>query len=157
MNVCPNPAQAEVPNVGGDELADCLTLSSARRGRRAPKEIHFNEEQLYRLMEDWPDSYPSKHYLGGGLLALMHPEGTLSIKLKYRFQGREQQLHLGEFGWCDPEEILDKYRRAKEALRSGIDPREQNRAEEDSLKQALFGIQQIIQECRSRLRTAEER
>ncbi len=54
----------------------------------------------------------------------MHLAGTMSIKLKYRYQGKEQQLHLGEFGWDGNEEILEAYQQAKKALQAGIDPRE---------------------------------
>lgn len=100
-----------------------LSHTSTKRGRRTPKEIHLDEDHLYDLMFDWPEDRPTKHYIGGGLLALMHSAGTMSIKLKYRYQGKEQQLHLGEFGWDDSDEILEKYQQAKKLLLVGVNPR----------------------------------
>lgn len=99
-----------------------LAYTATRRGRRAPKAAILDEDRLYDLMHEWPQDRPTKHYIGGGLLALMHPAGTLSIKLKYRYLGQERQLHLGEFGWDGSDEILEKYQQAKKLLLAGVNP-----------------------------------
>ena len=96
----------------------------AKRGRREAQAIILDEDHLFDLMnEDWPEERPRKLYLGGGMVCLMHPAGEVSIKLKYRYQGKEQQLHLGELGNIPTDEIMEKYRTAKSLLRAGSDPR----------------------------------
>jgi hypothetical protein len=95
----------------------------ARRGRRAALPVTLDEDRLFDLLnDDWPDDRPRKLYLGGGILGLLHPGGEISIKLKYRYQGKEQQLHLGELGNIPADEILERYRQAKALLQDGIDP-----------------------------------
>jgi len=96
----------------------------AKRGRRAALSIALDEDHLFDVMNDcWPEERPRKLYLGGGMLCLMHPGGEVSIKLKYRYQRKEHQIHLGELGNIPADEIVEKYKQAKALLQAGTDPR----------------------------------
>ena len=119
----------------------------ARRGRRAALPVTLDEDHLFDLLnDDWPQEKPRKRYLGGGLLCLMHPGGEVSIKLKYRHQGKELQLHLGELGNNPPDEILEKYRQAKAMLQAGSNPMAVIGAEE-------LGLTAQLQDAMERLET----
>jgi hypothetical protein len=129
-----------------------------RRGRRAALPVTLDEDRLFDLLnDDWPDDGSRKLYLGGGMLGLLHPGGEISIKLKYRFKGKEQQLHLGELGNIPADEILERYRQAKSLLQDGTDPRSEIGREDTEFLALLTLARARLDEVNEKLRLIRRR
>lgn len=130
----------------------------ARRGRRAALPVTLDEDRLFDLLnDDWPDDRPRKLYLDGGILGLLHPGGEISIKLKYRYQGKEQQLHLGELGNIPTDEILERYRQAKTLLQNGTDPRSEIGREDAEFMALLTLARARLDDVNEKLRLIRRR
>lgn len=129
-----------------------------RRGRRAALPLTLDEDRLFDLLNgDWPDDRPRKLYLSGGMLGLLHPGGEISIKLKYRYQGKEQRLHLGELGNIPADEILERYRQAKALLQNGTDPRSEIGGEDAEFMALLTMARARLDDVNERLRLIRRR
>lgn len=66
---------------------------------------------------------------GGGLFLLVRPSGGKLWRLKYRFEGKDQNLALGAYPAITLEEARIKRDAAKELLLQGFDPAEVRKQE----------------------------
>jgi integrase len=63
-----------------------------------------------------------KLFDGGGLFLLVSPSGTKSWRLKYRFQGKEKLLTLGQYPAIALKDARERAIQAKKLLANEIDP-----------------------------------
>lgn len=60
---------------------------------------------------------------GNGLFLVVSPQGRKSWLFRYRFEGKQSAIPLGEFSDKDVKSFRDRARELSEKVRSGIDPR----------------------------------
>jgi len=76
-----------------------------------------------------------RHSLGEGLYLLVRPDGKKYWRLKYRFNGRDTTYAIGVFPRVTLIEAMKARALVKEALRQGIDPNREKRAEKEARRQ----------------------
>jgi hypothetical protein len=87
-----------------------------------------------------PGSQPYKLADGGGLCLLISPTGARLSRWRYRFDGTEKMMALGEYPLVTLKEARERHFAARQKLAAGIDPMMERKAEAET-----------------RLREAEER
>jgi integrase len=65
---------------------------------------------------------PQKLFDGGGLFLLVSPTGTKSWRLKFRFQGKEKLLTIGQYPAISLKDARERTLQAKKLLTDGLDP-----------------------------------
>ena len=65
---------------------------------------------------------------GGGLILLVHPNGSKYWRLRYYFDGKEKTLAFGVYPEISLSEARQKRDEAKKLIANGIDPNEQKKA-----------------------------
>ena len=63
-----------------------------------------------------------------GLILTILPSGLKQFSVRYRFQGKQRRLLLGEYPSVGPEEARKRARRALSAVDDGRDPAGERRA-----------------------------
>lgn len=69
-----------------------------------------------------PAEKPQKLFDGNGLFLFVAPSGVKSWRLKYRFQGKEKLLSLGQYPQTSLKEAREYSADARKILSGGIDP-----------------------------------
>jgi integrase len=69
-----------------------------------------------------PADKPQKLFDGNGLFLFIATSGTKSWRLKYRFQGKEKLLSLGQYPQFSLKEAREKAAEARKTLADGVDP-----------------------------------
>lgn len=82
-----------------------------------------------RIKAAVPRQKPYKLYRGKGLYILVMPDDRRWWRFRYRYQGREKTLSLGEFPDVGIEEAENHRDDFRKLLRAGIDPSAKRRAE----------------------------
>lgn len=72
---------------------------------------------------------PAKLFDGGGLYLLVKPQGSRLWRLKYRIQGREKLLAVGNYPEVSLKRAREKRDEARRLLADGIDPSAQRKTE----------------------------
>ncbi|WP_394540633.1 Arm DNA-binding domain-containing protein [Lysobacter enzymogenes] len=85
-----------------------------------------------------PADKPVRLFDGGGLYLEVMPNGSRYWRLKYRFGGKEKRLALGVFPEVSLAVARDKRDTARTAIRNGIDPSAQRKADR---RQALLATE----------------
>jgi Arm DNA-binding domain len=92
------------------------------------KKLHFAlTDTALRAVK--PGDKPYKLADGGGLYALVNPNGSIYWRFKYIFGGKEKLLALGQYPAVKLAEARIAHRDAKLKLQSGIDPSAARQAE----------------------------
>jgi integrase len=76
-----------------------------------------------------PDDKPYKLADGGGLCLLVSPSGARLWRWRYRFDGKEKMMALGEYPLVSLSQARELHFAARKALASGIDPMAERKAE----------------------------
>jgi integrase len=76
-----------------------------------------------------PGSKPQKLADGGGLCLLVSPTGAKLWRWRYRFEGTEKMMALGEFPLVTLKEARERHAAARKVLAAGIDPMAERKAE----------------------------
>jgi integrase len=79
-----------------------------------------------------PGSKPQKLADGGGLCLLVSPTGAKLWRWRYRFEGTEKMMALGEFPLVTLKEARERHAAARKVLAAGIDPMAERKAEVES-------------------------
>ena len=79
-----------------------------------------------------PGSKPQKLADGGGLCLLVSPTGAKLWRWRYRFEGTEKMMALGEFPLVTLKEARERHAAARKVLAGGIDPMAERKAEVES-------------------------
>ena len=112
--------------------------------------------------KDIENAKPGRLWVGGGLYVEVRPTGAKLWRLKYRYQGKEKLLALGEFAKLKLAEAVPLAAAKKSLLRNGSDPAVAHRTEkaadaaekEQKRTQALTARREAI-EARAKLRAAK--
>ncbi|MBX3498133.1 MAG: tyrosine-type recombinase/integrase [Alphaproteobacteria bacterium] len=81
----------------------------------------------YVLTNAKPKAKPYKLADGGGLYALINPNGSKLWRLKYRFNGKEKTLAFGAFPELSIADAREKRTEARKLLAAGTDPSAQKK------------------------------
>jgi integrase len=76
-----------------------------------------------------PAERPYKRFHGKGLFVIVNTDGGIFWRFKYRFQGREKMLSLGQWPEVNITEAEDRRDDFRRDLRDGIDPSVKRQAE----------------------------
>ena len=76
-----------------------------------------------------PTDKPYKLADGGGLCLLVPPSGAKLWRWRYRFDGKEKMMALGEYPLVSLKEARERHAEARKALASGTDPMAERKAE----------------------------
>lgn len=76
-----------------------------------------------------PCDKPYKLADGGGLCLLIAPSGAKLWRWRYRFDGKEKMMALGEYPLITLKEARERHSEARKALANGIDPMVERKAE----------------------------
>jgi len=66
---------------------------------------------------------------GGGLCLLIPPSGAKLWRWRYRVDGKEKMMALGEYALVSLKEARERHSEARKALANGIDPMAERKAE----------------------------
>jgi hypothetical protein len=78
-----------------------------------------------------PNGKPYKLVDGGGLCLLIAPSGAKLWRWRYRFDGKEKMMALGEYPLVTLKEARERHLVARKTLDAGIDPMAERKAEAD--------------------------
>ena len=76
-----------------------------------------------------PDGKPYKLADGGGLCLLIAPSGAKLWRWRYRFDGKEKMMALGEYPLVTLKEARERHMAARKTLAAGTDPMAERKAE----------------------------
>ena len=76
-----------------------------------------------------PTDKPYKLADGGGLCLLIPPSGAKLWRWRYRVDGKEKMMALGEYPLVSLKEARERHSEARKALANGIDPMAERKAE----------------------------
>jgi integrase len=76
-----------------------------------------------------PSDKPYKLADGGGLCLLIAPSGAKLWRWRYRFDGKEKMMALGEYPLITLKDARERHSEARKALANGIDPMAERKAE----------------------------
>jgi hypothetical protein len=76
-----------------------------------------------------PSSKPYKLADGGGLCLLISPTGAKLWRWRYRFDGTEKMMALGEYMLVTLREARERHAAARKVLAAGVDPMAERKAE----------------------------
>ena len=76
-----------------------------------------------------PTDKPYKLADSGGLCLLIPPSGAKLWRWRYRFDGKEKMMALGEYPVVTLKEARERHSDARKALANGIDPMAERKAE----------------------------
>ena len=76
-----------------------------------------------------PTDKPYKLADGGGLCLLIPPSGARLWRWRYRVEGKEKMMALGEYPFVSLKEARERHSEARKALANGIDPMAERKAE----------------------------
>lgn len=76
-----------------------------------------------------PDGKPYKLADGGGLCLLIAPSGAKLWRWRYRFDGKEKMMALGEYPLVTLKEARERHMVARKTLAAGTDPMAERKAE----------------------------
>ena len=86
---------------------------------------------------------PYKLFDGGGLFLLVNPNGSRYWRLKYQYKGKEKLLALGVYPKVQLKQARDALRKAKNLLKSGIDPSQVKKVLKHAFINPEYSIQDI--------------
>jgi integrase len=86
-----------------------------------------------------PRAAPYKLADGGGLFALVMPNGSIYWRFKFRFQGKEKTLALGQYPAVKLNEARTSHQTAKLNLQNGINPAAVRQAERNEAAAQMAG------------------
>jgi integrase len=81
-----------------------------------------------------PRDKPYKLSDSGGLCLLVAPYGTKHWRLRYRYDGKEKMMALGEYPVVSLAAARERHADARKLLAAGVDPMAERRAESDAKK-----------------------
>lgn len=76
-----------------------------------------------------PKNKPYKLADSGGLCLLVTPTGAKLWRWRYRFDGKEKMMALGEFPIVTLKDVRERHYEARKTLSSGVDPMAERKAE----------------------------
>jgi hypothetical protein len=76
-----------------------------------------------------PNAKPYKLADGGGLCLLIAPSGAKLWRWRYRFDGKEKMMALGEYPLVTLKEARERHLVARKTLDAGIDPMAERKAQ----------------------------
>jgi integrase len=88
-----------------------------------------------------PSDKPYKLTDAGGLCLLIAPSGAKLWRWRYRFDGKEKMMALGEFPFIALKEARERHAEARKALAGGIDPMAERKAEGEAKQRAAEALQ----------------
>ena len=81
-----------------------------------------------------PTDKPYKLSDGGGLCLLVPPSGGKLWRWRYRVDGKEKMMALGEYPYVSLKEARERHSEARRVLANGIDPMAARKAEEEAIR-----------------------
>ncbi len=91
-----------------------------------------------------PTGKPYKLSDGGGLCLLIAPSGAKLWRWRYRFDGKEKMMALGEYPVVSLKDARERHSDARKALANGTDPMAERKAEGEA-KQKEAGSLPVLQ------------
>ena len=88
-----------------------------------------------------PIDKPYKLTDAGGLCLLIAPSGAKLWRWRYRFDGKEKMMALGEFPLITLKEARERHAQARKALAGGIDPMAERKAEGEAKQRTAEALQ----------------
>jgi integrase len=88
-----------------------------------------------------PSDKPYKLADGGGLCLLIAPSGAKLWRWRYRFDGKEKMMALGEYPLITLKEARERHSEARKALAGGIDPMAERKAEGEAKQKESEALQ----------------
>jgi hypothetical protein len=79
-----------------------------------------------------PSDKPYKLSDGGGLCLLVTPSGASLWRWRYRFEGKEKMMALGEYPLVPLSRARDLHFAARKTLAAGVDPMAKRKAEAEA-------------------------
>ena len=79
-----------------------------------------------------PREKPYKVYDRDGLFLLVNPSGSKLWRWRYRFDGKEKLMALGEYPVVNLAEARERHFAARKMLAAGIDPMAERKAEAET-------------------------
>jgi integrase len=84
-----------------------------------------------------PSKRPYKLTDGGGLCLLVAPSGSKLWRWRYRFDGKEKMMALGEYPVVTLKAARDFHYEARKTLAAGVDPMAERKAEADAKQKEI--------------------
>ena len=78
---------------------------------------------------------------GGGLCLLVAPSGSKLWRWRYRFDGKEKMMALGEYPLVGLKEARERHFAARKTLDTGVDPMAERKAEAEAKQQEITARQ----------------
>jgi integrase len=91
-----------------------------------------------------PSDKPYKLADGGGLCLLIAPSSAKLWRWRYRFDGKEKMMALGEYPLITLKEARERHSEARKALAGGIDPMAERKAEAEAKQQEAKALQREV-------------
>lgn len=88
-----------------------------------------------------PSDKPYKLADGGGLCLLIAPSGAKLWRWRYRFDGKEKMMALGEYPLVTIKEARERHFAARKTLAAGIDPMADRKAEGEAKQREAQALQ----------------
>ena len=104
-----------------------------------------------------PNGKPYKLVDGGGLCLLIAPSGAKLWRWRYRFDGKEKMMALGEYPLVTLKEARDRHLVARKTLDAGIDPMAERKAEAESKQREAESSFEVLLSCKEERGSAIER
>jgi integrase len=91
-----------------------------------------------------PTDKPYKLADGGGLCLLIAPSGAKLWRWRYRFDGKEKMMALGEYPLITLKEARERHSEARRTLAGGIDPMAERKAEGEAKQQESRDLEREV-------------
>lgn len=78
---------------------------------------------------------------GGGLCLLVAPSGSKLWRWRYRFDGKEKMMALGEYPLVGLKEVRERHFAARKVLDTGVDPMAERKADADAKQKEIHARQ----------------
>jgi integrase len=94
-----------------------------------------------------PDGKPFKLADGNGLCLLIAPSGAKLWRWRYRFDGREKMMALGEYPLVTLKDARERHMAARKTLAAGTDPMAERKAEGEARQREAESRQREAETC----------
>jgi hypothetical protein len=98
------------------------------------------------IRQSKPGKKPYKIYDRDGLFLLVNPGGSKLWRWRYRFEGKEKLMALGEYPLLNLGEAREIHFAARKLRASGIDPMEQRKAKAEAQQKAAAASQREVED-----------